>query len=150
MPNTSSIPPGFKRLEGRSPFIAGVGPLYWRAGDNEFTMGLLVEQRHCNALGICHGGMLLTLADVAMGTAAMYLAAPRKMLLTVGLTCNFVANAKEGEWLEATAQCTAVTFSLAFVALRVAARSQTVLSGVGTFHVPREDTPGFDLHAMLA
>jgi len=49
-------------------FGALAGPI-WRNGDAQF--GFLVEAKHLNFANIVHGGMLMTLADQAMGMTAL-------------------------------------------------------------------------------
>jgi acyl-coenzyme A thioesterase PaaI-like protein len=44
------------------------GPI-WRNGDARF--GIVVEAKHLNFANIVHGGMLMTLADQAMGMTAL-------------------------------------------------------------------------------
>lgn len=146
----ADAPQGYKLLRGRSPFVQEIGPLYYRVRDADLQFGLRVVTRHCNALGICHGGVLLTLADIAMGSAAMYFINPRKSMLTVALSTNFQAAAEAGLWVEASAEITGYSSSLAFARVSLTSDAKTLLSGVGSFHVPREETPQFDLRLLLA
>ena len=62
---------------------------------------MTVRQDMLNGFGICHGGMTFTLADTAFACACN--SRNRK---TVALTCtiNFLAAAKEGDVLTATAK----------------------------------------------
>ena len=54
----SSIPDGFEPLPVMGPFDHSVAPLYWRRKDPQFTLGMLVELRHCNLQDIVHGGAI--------------------------------------------------------------------------------------------
>jgi len=54
-------PPGFEKLREGFGFADVLQPLYRRAGDTP-AMGMYVRERHINTLGICHGGVLMTLA----------------------------------------------------------------------------------------
>jgi len=56
-------PPGFEKLREGFGFADVLQPLYRRAGDTP-AMGMYVRERHINTLGICHGGVLMTLADI--------------------------------------------------------------------------------------
>ena len=62
-----SIPEGFRRIERLSPFNALVGPLYERRDGEKVSIGLAIEAKHTNSRGVCHGGVLATLADLALG-----------------------------------------------------------------------------------
>ena len=79
---------GFSRL---------VGPIrFARAGENLWHAVLEIEERHLNVGGVCHGGALLTLADVAMGTAS-YEAAGGHPCATIEFGSHFIAAAKKGQ-----------------------------------------------------
>src|SRR4026208_443193 len=56
------VPAGFRRIERLSPFNALVGPLYEKRDGDAVSIGLAIEQKHTNSRGICHGGVLATLA----------------------------------------------------------------------------------------
>src|SRR4026209_880750 len=65
------IPEGFRRIERLSPFNALVGPLYEKRDGDAVSIGLAIEQKHTNSRGLCHGGVLATLADLALGYAML-------------------------------------------------------------------------------
>lgn len=48
---------------------------------------LTVDERHVNLYNICHGGVLTTMADTAMGAACLALG---KKVVTVSLTIEFM------------------------------------------------------------
>jgi len=58
-----NVPEGFKPIPRLSPFNALVGPLYERRTGEALAIGLRIEAKHTNSRGICHGGVLATLAD---------------------------------------------------------------------------------------
>ena len=61
-------PPGFEPLFRTSPFLDTVGPLFYRRDpERGLVIGLRIAEKHANARGIAHGGLLLTLADIALG-----------------------------------------------------------------------------------
>lgn len=100
----SQIPDRFFELKLRdNPFINPLGPLYGKREGDSMVVGLRIEERHCNPGRTCHGGMLMTLADMLMlinnnveGKIARY-------MLTVNLTVDFLGPAREGDWLEGRA-----------------------------------------------
>lgn len=63
------IPHGFRPIgELRtSPFLEHVGPFYFRRQERNLVLGLRVGETHANARGTAHGGLLMTMADVALG-----------------------------------------------------------------------------------
>ena len=47
-----------------------------------------------------HGGLLATLADLALGYTIAYLSDPPRSAVTASLTIDFAGSAKVGDWLE--------------------------------------------------
>ena len=62
------VPEGFERLPLGLGFTDNLQPLYRRVSGDEVSFGLLVEPQHSNMMGICHGGVLMTLADITAAT----------------------------------------------------------------------------------
>jgi acyl-coenzyme A thioesterase 13 len=65
----SAIPEGWREIPRASPFNTLVGPLYERRAGKNLSLGLHIEEKHTNSRGLCHGGVLATLADLALGYA---------------------------------------------------------------------------------
>ena len=59
-----------KRLAGADPFVVGMGIECLATDAGQATLRLQVEPHHLNFMGICHGGVIFTLADTAFGLAA--------------------------------------------------------------------------------
>jgi uncharacterized protein (TIGR00369 family) len=95
-----TIPTGFKPLFRTSPVLDLIGPLYSRGEGKDLALGLRVEKKHCNARGAVHGGILATLADVALGYTMAYASAPPATMVTANLSLDFAGSAKVGDWLE--------------------------------------------------
>lgn len=95
------LPEGFKPLFRTSPYIELVGPLYARGEGASLTLGLRAERKHCNTRGTVHGGVLATLADIALGYAMAFAATPPTGLVTANLSLDYAGAAREGDWLEA-------------------------------------------------
>ena len=97
-----SIPPGFEVIDIDSPYVHHGGPIYVRRdpGGN-MTFGLLVQERHTNLRRTVHGGVIMLLADVALGfSCALSQDSPRPVA-TVSLTADFIRTADIGDWIEA-------------------------------------------------
>lgn len=62
-------------------------------GEHYATLQLKLEERHANTIGIAHGGIIATLLDAAMGTAAF---TTGKDVVTLEMKLNFVAPGKIG------------------------------------------------------
>ena len=68
----------------------------WREGYGEVE--LVVGPHHLNTIGIVHGGVYVSLLDVALGHAVAYCTVPGnfRFSTTVSLTTNFLKGAKSG------------------------------------------------------
>jgi acyl-coenzyme A thioesterase 13 len=96
------VPEGFKPLFRTSPYIELVGPLYSRGEGASLAIGLRAERKHCNMRGTVHGGVLATLADIALGYAMAFASTPPTGLVTANLTLDYAGAAREGDWLQAS------------------------------------------------
>jgi hypothetical protein len=107
----------FTPFERTSPFFDLIGPLLCRRDDDGMRFGLSIDERHVNARGFTHGGVLATLADVALGYTAALQKDPPARLITASLTIDFAgtvtpasswsppstSRASEAEWPSPTA-----------------------------------------------
>ena len=94
------IPHGFEPLFRTSPVLDLIGPLYGRGKGADLVVGLRVEPKHCNARGTIHGGILATLADVAIGYAIAFSSDPPIGAVTAHLSLDYAGTAKIGDWIE--------------------------------------------------
>ncbi len=105
MSGTPGIPEGFQPIQRIQPgtFAALAGPFYWRRGDGGISVGLRIEAHHCNTRGTCHGGLLATLADIALGyacAAAGEAARRGSNFVTIDLSVEYLAGARAGQWIQ--------------------------------------------------
>jgi uncharacterized protein (TIGR00369 family) len=116
MTDPTPIPPEFRPIDlAPNPYLQMVGPLYARPeGDGDLVLGFRVEPKHCNPGGTCHGGMMMTLADMLLIIGSNAQAKLHRYLTTVNLANDFLAPAPQGSWIEGRAQVLRVTKSLVF------------------------------------
>lgn len=110
----SAIPEGFRRIEGLSPFNALVGPLYERRDGERVSIGLALEEKHTNSRGIVHGGVLATLADLALGYAMLARSRDKGSFVTAHLAVDYAGAAHAGDWIESRTEIQRVGSRLAF------------------------------------
>ena len=96
-----NVPQGFEPLFRTSPVLDLIGPLYFRGEGGQLALGLRAEAKHCNSRGTVHGGILATLADVALGYTMAFSTDPPGRLVTANLSIDYAGTAKAGDWLEA-------------------------------------------------
>jgi uncharacterized protein (TIGR00369 family) len=119
----SAPPQGFNALAlGRgNDFIGIVGPLYSKGSGADVVFGFRVQQRHCNPMNVCHGGMLSTFADMTLAIGANHAEGLGRFLPTVSLSCDFLAPAPLGSWVEGRTQVLRLTRNLVFVRCLISA-----------------------------
>jgi acyl-coenzyme A thioesterase PaaI-like protein len=134
---SGDIPEGFDPLHlGAWGFIQVNGPLYGKRDGGYFLLGFRVEERHCNPARICHGGMLMTFADMQLpfGVRLQTNVDPG-FLPTVSLSAEFMAPAPLGSWIEGRTEVLKTTRNLAFAQCLVTADGSPVLRASGIFKV---------------
>lgn len=131
------IPEGFHPLPSRSGFLDLVGPLHVNDSDPRAPVyGLRVGPQHANSRGGVHGGVLTTLADVALGYGALAAHGEPLALVTASLTVNYTGTAKVGDWLEVRTSLKKLGSRLAFASCEITTNDRPVASGSGVFSVP--------------
>ena len=129
----ADVPEGFRAIEHGAPFGAHTGPFYEREADGEWVRAFRVEERHTNAAGIVHGGMLTTFADVVLAQAGFReVGGP---IVTVRIVCDFVAMGKLGAWVEGTARVRRRTRTLVFVEGELKASGRLLMAASGVFKI---------------
>lgn len=94
-----NVPEGFQPLFRSSPVLDLIGPIHCRGKGNDLELGLRAERKHCNGRGTVHGGILATLADVALGYTIAFSSDPPIGLATAHLNLDYAGAAREGDWL---------------------------------------------------
>jgi acyl-coenzyme A thioesterase 13 len=128
-------PRDFRPLFRTSPVLDLVGPFYCRGEGIDLVIGLRVEQKHCNARGTIHGGILATVADVALGYAMAFASNPPTSLVTANLTLDFAGTAKIGEWLEAHVDVQKQGSRLSFANCYITVNDQRIVRASAVFLV---------------
>lgn len=114
-------------------------PLYQLLGINMQRMGsgfidltLKLDEMHTNALGMIQGGVIMTLADAAMGNAVRTLGIKG---VTVDCTVSFPGAARLGDTLIAYGKVIKVGQNLIFAEANVYADDRLVGSSQATFFI---------------
>jgi len=145
-------PEGFLRVDfdrGRpeTTFNSHVGNLYVRRGAkgtrDEFVLGFRVAQHMCNPAGGLHGGMMMLVADLVGTMGGGALAGLRKFLPTVSVTCDFVAPARLGDWVEGRPELVRQTRSLLFTNIYLTVGEEKILRASAIAKIPSGDGLAF-------
>ncbi len=124
-------PEGFT-ASTRGPFTTHNGPFFHRIGeDGAFEHAFYVLKRHCNGLGIVHGGMLTTFMDGVLARAVV--TATGAAAVTVHLSVDFLSMARAGEWVFGEARVTRRSKDLVFAEGRIRVGERDVMRGSAVF-----------------
>ena len=96
----ADVPEGFAPHFRKSGLTDPWEPLYSRNTGNALFMGLRAGPAHANSRGFVHGALITALADNAMGLSCGLMLEGATGLVTVGLSVDFIASARLGQWLE--------------------------------------------------
>ncbi|MBI1260940.1 MAG: PaaI family thioesterase [Rhizobiales bacterium] len=126
------IPEGYQQLNWLRGFGRQIGPLYEKIDtEGAYVRAFLVEEHHTNGMGNCHGGMLMSFADMAFGHAVSIRL--HRYWVTVRLLTDFVSGAKLGEWVEGTGVIVGEEDDFITVQGRIWCGDRTIMSGTGVF-----------------
>ena len=138
---STAIPTGFGPIHRSSPFLDSIGPLYSKGSGGEMVIGLRVEKRHTNARGALHGGVVSTIADIALGYALATSSEPPTPMVTVSLSVDFVGAAQVGDWIETRVDIQKLGSRLAFANASFDAGGERIARASGVFLVTRTSAP---------
>ena len=140
---TAAIPDGYTQLNWSRGFGRQIGPLFeQRSAAGEACLGFRVEEHHTNGLGNCHGGMLMSFADMAWGRIISL--QKSYSWVTVRLMCDFLSGAKLGDWVEGQGELIGEEDMVFTVRGRIWSGDRTLITGTGVFKglSPRKPRPG--------
>ena len=89
------VPEGFERHTRRSGLTDPWEPIYARRSAREIRLGFRAAASHANSRGFVHGGLISALADNAMGLSCGQQLTDISTFVTVSLSLDFVASAKD-------------------------------------------------------
>lgn len=148
---TANIPEGFRPLGFSMGFLEANGPLYGKWDGERLLLGFRVETRHCNPGNVAHGGMLATFADMLLPIAARFQTkVDMGFLPTVNLTCDFLAPAPLGAWVEGNADALKTGRSLLFAHGIANADGKPCLRASGVFKVMGPTGTGFSPELLFS
>ncbi|MFK8021680.1 MAG: PaaI family thioesterase [Pseudomonadales bacterium] len=110
----NNAPAGFEALFRSSPFLDLLGPLYNKKTASGLTIGFEATEKHCNARGLVHGGVLSSLADIARGYNAAFSSEQPIPMVTASLTIDYAGAARLGDWIEIESDVQKVGRTMAF------------------------------------
>ncbi|HVY86967.1 MAG TPA: PaaI family thioesterase [Caulobacterales bacterium] len=122
-------------------FEAITGPFFTSSKDlgpeEPFRIGFRVEPKHCNASLACHGGMIATFVDMALGLAMRAATKLEGPSPTMSMTIDFLGGAVAGDWIESRARMIHATYRTAFCDVVAIGPNGPVARANGIFRLTR-------------
>lgn len=126
------------RVHDDTGFLGLIGPVWERWRGDTLVLAFEAGAQHGNQRDVVQGGMLMTLADRAMGHT-LRLALDGQPVATVQLNTQFLAAGQAGELIEAQASLTRITRHIAFVEGHVFAGDRLLLTASGLWKRLRDE-----------
>jgi len=124
-------PEGFVLAIGRGAFTSHNGPYYHRPVEEGAEQAFFALARHCNGIGLIHGGMLSAFLDGLLAAAAGRAAGA--IPVTIHLSIDYLGMGRAGEWVLGEARATRVTRDIAFVEGRAHVGGRDLARASGVF-----------------
>ena len=122
----SEAPEGYKTITGLSPAEDHMGPFYYQRGEAGLVMGFRAAEHNCNGIGTVHGGVLMSFADYTVTMLA--LSGVKENCTTISFSSDFIAAARQGDWVEGEGEVVKRTGSMTFVNGRLRVEDSVVLT----------------------
>ena len=129
----AGVPDGFVANVWGHGFGQAVGPFFSRRDPvaNVEVMGFRVAAHHANGMNNCHGGMLMSFADMAWGRV---ISNQREVgWVTVRLVTDFIAPGLMGDWIEGSSEIIAEDGDVFTVAGRIWSGDRVLMTGTGVY-----------------
>lgn len=121
-----------KQSISESPFYNFMGISLLELSEGSAQFAVATEKRHSNAIGLVQGGLMMSLADAAMGNAVRTLGVNG---VTVDITGSYVKPAPFGGMLRAEGLVIKANRTLVYAQARVYCEDSLLLLAQGTFFI---------------
>jgi acyl-coenzyme A thioesterase PaaI-like protein len=128
-------PEGFRLQKGRGAFSGHNGPYFYKPRSDGADQAFFALDRHCNGLGIIHGGMLSAFLDGLLAAAAAQTTGATPV--TVHLSLDFLDMGRANDWVFGEARTTRTTRDLAFAEGRAYVGEKSLVRASGVFKLMR-------------
>lgn len=116
------------------PFLEDLGVEFLSMGDGEAQVALTLAQRHMNSWHVVHGGLTMTLLDVAMAMAGRSVSTDIQASLTVEMKTSFMqAGGTPGDRIIAKGKILHRSTTMCFCEGEVWNGDKLVAKAMGTF-----------------
>lgn len=131
----NKTPEGFEAIFRSSPYLDLLGPIYNKKSEAGLVIGIRAQGKHCNSRGLVHGGVLSSLADIALGYNAVLSGEKPIPMVTASLTIDYAGSANLDDWIEIVTDVQKVGRSMAFANCYFFVESKRIARASGVFHI---------------
>jgi uncharacterized protein (TIGR00369 family) len=128
-------PPGFEPQAGRGEFSNHNGPYFRRRSEEGVEQAFFALPRHCNGVGIIHGGMLSSFLDGLLAGAASL--GTGATAVTIHLSVDYLAMSRAGVWVLGQARLARATREIAFSEGHAHVGDHVLARATGVFRLMR-------------
>ena len=130
-----------REYQKKIPFVAHLRILTEKLGEGTAHLSVPVEPHLTNSLGTVHGGVIMSLLDVALCTAARTLHPESVGVITLNMSTSFIGGGK-GAKLLADARVLKDGKSMSFVEAEAKNDDGTIVAkAIGTVRVLKKEKP---------
>jgi uncharacterized protein (TIGR00369 family) len=137
MSNSLPPPEGFEPFSFTGPFNQVLGNIYHKEINGQTACGFYVSQQQTNSLGICHGGALMTFADIALACAIANKMNKYAGLPTINLNVDFLAAAEQGMWLQSSVDQLEMAYTSGFITASIKCDDKIIAHANGRYKIPK-------------
>ncbi len=127
-----AAPDGFTPARGRGGFSNHIGPYFLHP---DGTQAFFATPRHCNSVGLIHGGMLSAFLDGVLASAAAR--GTGATPITMHLSIDFLDMGRAGDWVLGEGSLTRRAGDIAYVEGRARVGDRVLTRATGVFKLMR-------------
>ena len=132
-------PEGYSPVQGRGAFTTHNGPYFNGPSDKDLSrQAFFILNRHCNTVGILHGGMITAFLDGLLASAVAR--ATGMTPITMHLSVDFLDMGRRGDWVFGEAWVTKAASEAAFVSGKAMIGERTIAQVNGVFRLMKRRT----------
>lgn len=135
----NALPDKFEPADFATRFFEQSGPYYLHRNGEQTLVGMRIEENHINYVGVAHGGVLTTFADVALSFIVHDSERPQLNIVTNSLTSNFLGPAYLGDWLEAECRIDRKGRRTAYTSGTIRRAGEPIMTMTGVFTILRKE-----------